>query len=133
MFQSRGAIHDELQLLDTYPFQCQQGPNLHSVIPSRIDAFPTNYFNDATGRNQSKQQLSVDNLVRTWLSARVWTWQVSITKRKFKFLMMINFLFRFQQSGKMISIALFRWEMVKIRHKVFMVSNIDLITDIEDI
>ncbi|CAA2994980.1 transcription factor bHLH62-like [Olea europaea subsp. europaea] len=65
MFQSRGAIHDELQLLDTYPFQCQQGPNLHSVIPSRIDAFPTNYFNDATGRNQSKQQLSVDNLVST--------------------------------------------------------------------
>ncbi|KAL2463442.1 transcription factor bHLH [Forsythia ovata] len=49
MFQSHGAIHHNLQ-----------GPNLHSVFPSRIDvAFPTNHFNDATGRNQSKQQLPV--------------------------------------------------------------------------
>ncbi|CAI9776145.1 unnamed protein product [Fraxinus pennsylvanica] len=61
MFQSRGAIHDNLQPLDTYPFQCQQAPNLHSVVPSQIDAFPTSHFNDATGRNQSKQQLPVDN------------------------------------------------------------------------
>lgn len=48
------SIHQNLQLSDTY--------NLHSVIPSQIDVtFPTNHFNDATGRNQSKQQLPVDN------------------------------------------------------------------------
>ncbi|KAL2469444.1 Transcription factor bHLH [Abeliophyllum distichum] len=51
MFQSRGAIHHNLH-----------GPNLHSVAPSRIDvAFPSNHFNDALDRNQSKQQLPINN------------------------------------------------------------------------
>ncbi|CAI9771143.1 unnamed protein product [Fraxinus pennsylvanica] len=51
MYQS---IYQNLQLSRTY--------NSHGVIPSRMDVtFPTNHFDDATGRTQSKQQLPVNN------------------------------------------------------------------------